>query len=135
MNILITVPDKTNFLSLLKEALADNQPYAYKRVPWGRSFYIHQDTVQTMVEILGRLDDGYRDDLLECVPLRMTELAMKCWEIKENQIKFRNWFKYREPSEREYYQYEFEFIRRKYDKLQYNNLINESCPFCGHKAY
>lgn len=113
MNILAQAPDKMNFLPLLKEALANNHHFAYKRVPWGRNFYIHQDTARVITYILDRLDDGYRADLLELVPLHMTKLAMECWKIKGDQVKYRHWFKYQELPQREFHQHELEFMEEK----------------------
>lgn len=135
LNILIPVPDQTTILSLFREAFADNQPFAYKRVPWGPNFYIQRDMVRVMIYILDRLDEEYRDQLLELVPLQMTELVSKCVEIKRNQPAYRYWFKYREPIDRQYYQYEFEFMRRKDDGSECNNPFDEGYPFCGKQAH
>ncbi len=103
------VPDSTNFLQLLKANLGSKALFEYKRVPWGRSFFIHAETVAAMIKVLEWLDDGYRDDFLDLVPLRMTELTMKCWEIKSQPWKYRYMLRYREPEEEKHDQYIFEF--------------------------
>lgn len=115
MHIPFLVPDRHNFLTLLKEAEASGQVFVYRRVPWGKNLYIHHETVAVIINILCRLYDHHREDLLDLVPLEMTRLTMKCWELQINQVRYRRMFKIIEPVERESHQHEFIFMERKDD--------------------
>ena len=113
MHIPSLVPDRHSFLPLLKEAEASGQAFVYRRVPWGKNLYIHPETVIVITNILCRLYDHHREDLLDHVPLEMTKLTMKCWELQTSQARYRHMFKIIEPIEREFHQYELVFIDRK----------------------
>lgn len=129
------MPDRHNFLPLLKETRADNQAFAYRRVPWGKNLYIHSETVKVIVDIMLRLHDDHREELLDLVPLKMTTLAMRCWELQTHQVRYRYMFKRMEPVAREFYQYEFEFMEKKNERTEQHDPFDEGCPLCGHKAH
>lgn len=110
LNDLIPIPDKTNFLPLLKQALAENRPFAYKPSATGRTFYVPQDTVQTMIYVLEGIGPHYQDIFLDLLPTYMTTLGCKCLEMRYNKEKYGDWFKCLNAPHREYHQYEFELV-------------------------
>lgn len=111
------VPDRENFLPLLKEAFSDNRPFEYRSVPDSRSLYIHSETVTVLIEVLEWLDDGYREYFLDLIPHDVTQLTMKCWEIKIDPFRHKYMLRIREPKSVDYQQYEFGFMKeiRRYD--------------------
>jgi hypothetical protein len=91
--------------------------------------------VRVMVDVLVRLNEEYLREILNLVPLDMSQLVATCLVLKVNQVEYRHLFKRIEQVDRKYHQYEFEFIRRKNEPRKYCNSANEGCPFCGHKAH
>ena len=135
MRILAPVPTHEDLIPLLKEALADNCRFEYKRVPWGQSYYVPRSSIVVLIEVLDWLDHSHKSNFLDLVPLHMDELIIRCWEIKTDPFKYQHMLRAKGPIIREYHQYEFDFTRRKDDARKFNSIFDEGCPLCRHKTH
>lgn len=110
LNAIPPVPDRDNFMPLLKEALTNDTAFEYRSIPEGRSIFLYQEAAGVIIDVLGWLSDDYRQNFLNLVPLHITELSMKCWDIKSRPWQYRHMLRYREPERPEHQQYELTLV-------------------------
>ncbi|MCB9982274.1 MAG: hypothetical protein H6861_01180 [Rhodospirillales bacterium] len=87
------VPTPETLLPLMEMALKEGGTFAYRmNEDSTRPFYVHPDTVAVAVKIMNLLKPESRQELLDKVPMEMTSIFMKCWEIEDSPEKFQAHF-------------------------------------------